>query len=80
MSPEMVRRELWTTFLTYNLIRTTIATAAWEETQVPPTWVSFYLASRAGVGTTLLTPIQPLGVGRCCKKLLCASEEGIHVS
>jgi putative transposase len=28
MSPEMVRRELWTTLLAYNLIRITIATAA----------------------------------------------------
>lgn len=27
-SPEMVRRELWTTFLSYNLIRTTAAAAA----------------------------------------------------
>jgi len=51
-----------------------------EETQVPPTWVSFYLATRAGVGTSLLTPTQPFRVGRCCKNLLCASEEGILVS
>jgi len=35
MSPEMVRRELWTTFLTYNLIRTTIATAASLHNKAP---------------------------------------------
>lgn len=28
LSPEMVRRELWTTLLAYNLIRTTICSAA----------------------------------------------------
>lgn len=35
MSPEMVRRELWTTLLTYNLIRTTIATAATLHNKAP---------------------------------------------
>ena len=35
MSPEMVRRELWTTLLTYNLIRTTIATAASLHNKAP---------------------------------------------
>jgi hypothetical protein len=34
-SPEMVRRELWTTLLAYNLIRTTAAGAAWLHDQQP---------------------------------------------
>jgi hypothetical protein len=34
-SPEMVRRELWTTMLAYNLIRTTAAGAAWLHDKQP---------------------------------------------
>jgi len=35
MSPVKVRREMWTTFLTYNLIRTTIATAVSLHNKAP---------------------------------------------
>ena len=34
-SPEMVRREVWTTILGYNLIRTTAAGAAWMHGKLP---------------------------------------------
>jgi hypothetical protein len=34
-SPAMVRRELWATMLAYNLIRTTIAGAAWAHAKQP---------------------------------------------
>jgi len=35
ISPEMVRREMWTTFLTYNLLRTTIVPAASLHNKAP---------------------------------------------
>ena len=60
-SPEMVRRELWTTLLGYNLIRTTAAAAAALHDKQPARQISFtatcqyVLASWLTFSTALLS-------------------------
>lgn len=59
-SPEMVRRELWTTLLAYNLIRTTAASAALLHDKQPrqisfTSTCQFVLSSFHALGSELIT-------------------------
>lgn len=71
-SPEMVRRELWTTLLAYNLIRTTAAGAAWLHGQ-QPRYISFtstcqyVLSSWMQLSCRLLSPT---AIADYCRGLL----------
>ena len=60
-SPEMVRRELWTTLLAYNLIRTTAASAALLHDKQPrqisfTSTCQFVLAAFEVLGSDLIAP------------------------
>lgn len=60
-SPEMVRRELWTTLLAYNLIRTTAASAALLHDKKPrqisfTSTCQFVLSAFYTLGSDLIAP------------------------
>ena len=71
-SPEMVRRELWTTLLGYNLIRTTAAAAAWLHHK-HPRQISFTGTCQYVLSSWMLFAvgaIEPLQVLAYCRTLL----------
>jgi putative transposase len=71
-SPQMVRRELWTTFLAYNLIRTTAAAAALLHDK-QPRQLSFTSACQYVLSSWMLFScgaIAPLATESHCRKLL----------
>jgi hypothetical protein len=71
-SPQMVRRELWTTFLAYNLIRTTAAAAALLHDK-QPRQLSFTSACQYVLSSWMLFScgaIAPSAIEAHCRKLL----------
>ena len=71
-SPEMVRRELWTTLLGYNLIRTTAAAAAVQHDKLPRQ-ISFIATCQYVLASwTLFSTNRPADnqlLSRCCTLL-----------
>jgi hypothetical protein len=71
-SPEMVRKELWVTFLGYNLIRTTAAAAALRHDK-RPRQISFTSTCQYVLSAWMLLAVSPLGADELetyCRTLL----------
>lgn len=68
-SPEMVRREVWTTFLAYNLIRTTAAAAAWLHKK-QPRQISFTATCQYVLASWSELSQESTDRLRCCEVLL----------
>lgn len=80
-SPEMVRRELWTTLLAYNLIRTTAASAALLHDKQPrqisfTSTCQYVLSSFEVLGSDLISPQRLESYMRSLLKQIASCEVG----